>query len=295
MLDKAAARVESSHMTAEQDPRARVTVITGATSGIGRATALDLAARGDRLVCVGRSQTRGERLRREIARATGNRDVTLHTADLSSVADARRVAARIAADEPAIDILINNAGAIFQHRRETHEGLEMTFALNHCGYFVIANALMAAIAAAPMGRIVNVTSEAHRGAALDMKDLQSHRGYSGWRAYQRSKLANILFTRALQRRAGEVGVAAVHPGFVATRFGNNNGLMFRTVLTIAKATAISPARAAARVLHPARDAPVDEIRGRYFADHRAAEPSPEARDDDTAERLWARTEQIVAE
>src|SRR6185312_4690777 len=199
----------------------KICVITGATSGIGLEAAGQLARRGARLVLVGRDPRRGEaalvRLRALVPRV----EATIHYADLSLMAETRRLADELAAALPRIDVLIDNAGAVFDRHELTAEGLERTFALNHMAYFLLTNLLLDQLKAAAPSRIVVVASEAHRGAQLDFADLAGRRVGGGWQAYRRSKLANILFTAELARRLAGTGVTAncLHPGFVASRFG----------------------------------------------------------------------------
>src|SRR5262249_29237621 len=201
----------------------KLCVITGATSGIGLVAAERLAAQGAQLVLVGRDPARGgaaiARIRRRAPRAGGR----VHYADLSRLDALRTLAAGLNALS-RIDVLINNAGAMFWRREVTADGLERTFALNHLAYFVLTALLRDKLAASSPARIVNVASDAHRGARLDFGDLQSARNYSGIRAYSRSKLCNILFTRELARRLAGTGVTAncLHPGFVNSRFADNN-------------------------------------------------------------------------
>jgi NAD(P)-dependent dehydrogenase (short-subunit alcohol dehydrogenase family) len=213
-------------------------------------------------------------------------DHALHLADLSRLSEMKRVAAELAR-ESQIDVLINNAGALFNKRQETADGLEMTFALNHMAYFVITNLLLGKLKAG--ARIVTVASNAHRGARLDFDDLQSRRSYVGFPVYSRSKLCNILFNRELARRAAGSGVTAnaLHPGFVATRFGDNSGGLMRTVLKVAKPIgAISPEEGAKTIIYLASAPQVNNVSGEYFYECKPATPTAEARNDQDAKRLW---------
>jgi NAD(P)-dependent dehydrogenase (short-subunit alcohol dehydrogenase family) len=204
--------------------RRKVVVITGATSGIGRIAAERLAGRGARIVMVARDRERAEgtlALLREVGPDAAHR---VHYADLSLIADVKRVGAEIAAAEPRVDVLINNAGSMFGARKITAEGLERTFALNHMSYFVLTHGLRERLHAAAPSRVVNTASAAHLRATLDFDDLQSSGTYRARVAYGRSKLCNILFTRELARRLAGTGVTAncLHPGFVATNFGQRD-------------------------------------------------------------------------
>jgi len=266
----------------------KIVVITGGTSGIGQVAAESLARMGARVVLVARDQKRAgavlERLRRFGAAAAH----AAHYADLSSIAEGKRVAAEIAAAEPRIDVLINNAGALFNSRRITAEGLEMTFALNHMSYFVMTLGLLDALRAAGSARIVNTASAAHVGAKLDFADLQSSRSYSGFKVYGRSKLCNILFTRECARRIAGTGVTCncLHPGFVATRFGDQSGGLVQTVMPIAKLFAISTEKGADTITYLASAAEVAASNGQYFYQRRPTRPSPQAEDAAAAAQLW---------
>lgn len=267
--------------------RGKIVVVTGATAGIGRVACERLAAMGASLVLVARNRARAETLAVELMRA-GSPHVGVHVADLSQLAEVRRVAVELAA-LPAIDVVLNNAGAIFNRRAQTADGFERTFALNHLAYFALTNLLRDRLKASAPARVVNVASEAHRGAALAFDDLQTMCGYSGWLAYKRSKLCNILFTRALARRLAGSGVTAnaLHPGFVATNFGNNNGGVFRFGLGVAKRfMAIPPADGAKTPVYLVSAPEVAALSGLYFDKCAVREPSAAAQDDESAERLW---------
>ena len=274
----------------------KVCVITGATSGIGLIAAERLAAQGARLVLVGRDKARGEAaLARMKERAPGAR-LAIHYADLSLLAEMERLAATIAASEPRIDVLINNAGAMFSRRSVTADGLERTFALNHMAYFVLSNRLRDRLAAAAPARIVSVASAAHRGNTLDFGDLQSARSYRGFTVYGRSKLANILFTRELARRLAGTGVTAncLHPGFVATRFGDNSDGFIRVAIGVAKNLfAISPEKGAETIVYLASSPEVAGVSGGYFARSRPATPTAAAQDDAAARRLWEESAKLA--
>ncbi len=285
--------------------KGKVVVITGATSGIGQVAAERLASRGARLVLVARDKARGEatlgRLRpvpsgaglRELAPDIAHR---VHYADLSRLAQMKQVAAEIAAAEPRIDVLINNAGALFNSRRVTEDGLELTFALNHMAYFVLTHGLRERLVASAPARVINTSSNAHRRARVDFEDLQSANGYNGFKVYSRSKLLNILFTRELARRLAGTGVTAncLHPGFVATRFGDESGGLFSYVIRIAKKiTAISPEDGAETLVYLASSPKVTNASGDYFYKCRPAAPTREGQDDAAAKRLWAETARLA--
>lgn len=281
-------------MTSPADIAGKTFVITGATSGIGLQTALRLAAMGGRLALVGRDRSRGEAACAAVrARAPGS-EPALFVADLSRLGEVRRLAEDLTAALPRIDVLINNAGAIFHTRQTTPDGLERTFALNHLAYFLLTALLRERLAASAPARIVNVASEAHRRSTLDFDDLQSVRRYGGWKTYQRSKLCNILFTRALARRLAGTGVQAscLHPGFVASGFGDNTDGVFRFGVALAKRLfAIAPAEGAATSVHVATAPEV--VPGGYYVKCAPAIPSRAAQDDGAAERLWDISAKLV--
>jgi NAD(P)-dependent dehydrogenase (short-subunit alcohol dehydrogenase family) len=219
----------------------------------------------------------------------------VHYADLSSVAEVKRVGAEIAAVEPRADVLLNNAGSMFGARKITAEGLERTFALNHMSYFVLTHCLRESLAAAAPSRIVNTASAAHLRATLDFDDLQSAGAYRPGVAYGRSKLCNILFTRELARRLAGRGVITncLHPGFVATNFGQRDAGLFGWVLRGAMLFARPPEPGANTIVYLASSPEVADVSGGYFYDCRQIEPSPAARDDATAQRLWQESERIA--
>jgi NAD(P)-dependent dehydrogenase (short-subunit alcohol dehydrogenase family) len=198
----------------------------------------------------------------------------------------KRVGAEIAAAEPRIGVLVNNAGAAFTKRQLTEDGLEMTFALNHMSYFVLTHFLRPKMSAG--GRIVSTSSGAHRGAKLDFDDLQSEKRFSGFAVYGRSKLCNILFTRELARRLAGTGITAncLHPGFVATRFGSANGGLFAMALGLAKTFALSPEQGAQTIIYLASSPEVENVSGLYFSSSKAETPSKAAQNDADAKRLW---------
>ena len=278
------------------DMKDKVVVITGATSGIGQVAAEELAGMRARIVQIARDKERGETaLGRLRSRAPGIAH-SIYYADLSRVSEMKRVAAEIAKAEPRIDVLINNAGALFNSRQVTEDGLERTFALNHVSYFVITEGLRARLAASAPARVVNTSSDAHEGKKLDLDDLQSAKAYRGFNVYGVSKLCNIFFTRELARRLAGTGVTAncLHPGFVATRFGDQSGGMFSVVVRIAKSFALTPQKGAETIIYLATSPDVAGTTGEYFYKCRPATPSKEAQDDAKAARLWEQTEKLAA-
>ncbi len=268
----------------------KTVVVTGGGGGLGFQTAIALAGRGARLVIVGRDRARGEIALNYFRQASRDAVAEAHYADLSRLDEVRRIAATLAEKLDRIDVLVNNAGAIFNRREVTEDGLERTFALNHMGYFLLTRLLRDKLARSAPARIVNVASEAHRGARLDFTDLQNSKSFGGWKVYRRSKLCNILFTRELARRLAGSGVTAncLHPGFCATSIGNNTTGWFRQGVKLTKNLFAIPAERGARTAIYAASAPeLSDVTGAYFINSRIAAPSQEAQDDEAAERLWA--------
>ena len=275
--------------------RGKVVVITGATSGIGEVAAQRLADMGARIVLVARDETRGEAALRRLRSADKSLSHSIHYGDLSRIAEMKRLAVEIAAAEPRIDVLINNAGAIFGSRRLTADNLELTFATNHMAYFVLTLGLRERLLASSPARIVNTASDAHKGRVLDFDDLQSAKGFSALNVYGRSKLCNILFTRELSRRWSGHGVTVncLHPGFVATRIGNGSGGFLSRAARLAKTFAISPEKGAQTLVYLASSPDVANVSGEYFYRCRQATPTAEARDDVAAERLWVESAKLA--
>ena len=266
----------------------KVCMVTGATSGIGLVTAQALARDGAKVIVVGRNPERGAATVGRIQQETGNSAVELMVADLSVQAQVRQLASEVQRRFAHIDVLINNAGALFGQRQLTAEGIEMTFALNHLAYFLLTNLVLDRLSASASGRVVNVSSEAHRGARLDFSDLQGEHRYRGWRAYAQSKLANILFTYELARRLEGTGVVtnALHPGFVATNFGWNNRSVTAALWRILQLAAISPEQGAQTIIYLASSAEVEDVTGKYFVKNKAVRSSEASCDRTVAERLW---------
>jgi len=274
----------------------KTVLVTGATSGIGFAAASQLASMGARVILVGRNETKGDLAKKKILSSTPQAVLRFFRADLSYQQDIKILVEQLISSEPKLDILINNAGAFFQTRQESKEGLEMTFALNHMGYFVLTNGLLDMLETSVDSRIINVASNAHFGAALDFADLQMEKKYRGWKAYQRSKLANILFTNELARRLKpkKVSVNALHPGFVRTNFGNNNSFVFRWGMRVAMfLKAISVEKGAETLVYLASDPSLDGVSGTYFANCKKISSSTEARENVASERLWRKSEELT--
>lgn len=290
-----------------KEMKGKVVVITGATSGIGQVAAENLASMGARIVQVARDEGRGQEALKRLRERAPDGAHSIYYADLLRLSEMKRVASEIAAAEPRIDVLINNAGAMCGSRRLTEDGLEHTFALNHMAYFVLTHGLRERLLASAPARVVNTASDAHEGARLDFNDLQSAEifrggflaslryGGPGFRVYGRSKLCNILFTRELARRLGGTGVTAncLHPGFVATRFGDQSGGLMSFGIRIGKRFALSPQRGAETLIYLASSPEVASVTGKYYYKCRPIEPTREAQDDASAQRLWAETSRLA--
>jgi NAD(P)-dependent dehydrogenase (short-subunit alcohol dehydrogenase family) len=272
----------------------KTVVITGATNGIGEAAAIALAKQGAHLVLVGRDPTRGADTLAKV-KAAGDPNAQLLLADLSSQAEIRKLAGQLQA-LPRIDVLVNNAGAVFTTRQVTVDGLERTFALNHLAYFLLTELLLDKIKGSAPARIVNVASEAHRSGKLDFDDLQLEKKFSTFAAYGTSKLANILFTRELARRLAGSGVTAnvLHPGTVATGFGRNNPGLFGLAIRLLRPFFRTPEKGAETIVYLAADPALDGVTGEYFADRRPKTPTKRAQSDADAAKLWTVSEKLVA-
>jgi len=262
-------------------------LITGATAGIGLVTARALAQMGAKVVIIGRNPAKTSAVAAEITRMTGNPQVAILVGDLSSFAEVRRLADEFKNRFDSLNILINNAGAFFFNHLVSADGFEMTLALNHLSPFLLTNLLMDRLEASKPARVITVSSGAHWTGHINPDTLNGYRGFRGWRAYSQSKLMNILFTRELARRVGD-GITAncLHPGFVATNFAKNNGLIFRLIMPLVDLTAISPEQGAKTSIYLASSPEVANITGEYFYQCEVAPTSMDARDMDAARRLW---------
>jgi len=278
------------------DKKGKVCVLTGATRGIGRAAADALAKTGMTLALVGRDSARVAETVAAVRKGSGNGQVEGLVADLSLRSEVRRLAADIRRQYRRLDILVNNAGAIFTRREETAEGTEKTLALNHLGYFLLTLELLDLLKASAPSRVVNVASEAHRGARLDFDDLENRKRYAGFRVYGQSKLMNVLFTAELARRlaGSRVTVNALHPGVVATGFGHNTPGLFSTLVKIGAPFLTTPEKGALTLVYLATSDDVEGVTGKYFAKCREVRPSAAARDGEAAKKLWEATERLVA-
>ena len=277
----------------------RVCLITGASNGIGKETAVGLAARGARVIMVARDPARGEAALADVRDRSASGDVELLLADLASLDEVRRLAREVRDRHDRLHVLVNNAGAFNSQRSETKDGFETTFGVNHLAHFLLTAELLDVVRASAPARIVNVSSAAHIGARLDFDDLQSQRHYGGMRAYGKSKLANVLFTYELARRLEGTGVTAnaVHPGVVLTGFGRNNtglmGLGFEVFHIFARPFLLTPERGADTTIYLASSPGVEGVTGKYFVKRVAVPSTPSSYDEATQKRLWEVSEQLV--
>jgi NAD(P)-dependent dehydrogenase (short-subunit alcohol dehydrogenase family) len=272
-----------------ESPGVTFVVLTGATRGIGRAAAVELAREGAEVALVGRDAARVEAVALAAEEAGGGR-VHQHVADLAVMAEVRALAEDIRARYAQIDVLANNAGAVFVSRKETSEGLEQTFALNHLAPFLLTALLRDRLDG---GRVVTTSSGAHKAGHLDLDDLQSERSYSTMNVYGTSKLCNILFTRELARRAPELHANCFHPGVVRTGFGKNETGILRVLTTLGGPLLRSPQRGARSLVWLACSDDASGLTGRYVVDEKVVEPSAQAQDDTLAAGLWERSSELV--
>ena len=273
----------------------RVVLITGATNGIGRATAEALAAAGATVVVHGRSREKAEAAARDVAEKTGHRGVEAIVADFGELDQVRRMAAEFRARHGRLHVLVNNAGLVAFDRRATHDGFESHFAVNHLAPFLLTNLLLETLTAGAPARIVTVSSALHARGRIDFADLQAKRRYGGVSAYANSKLANVLFTTELARRLQGSGVTAncLHPGVVATGLANDNKGLFALGWRVAKNFMISPEKGARTSVFLAESPEVEGVSGRYFDDCREVSPAAAAREEETARRLWQVSEELA--
>ena len=278
-----------------EDIKGKICLITGATSGIGKVTARELARKGARLVIVSHNQLKCENTVASIQDETGNKDIEYMVADLSSQDQIHQLASGFLDRHDHLDVLINNAGAIFLSREVSVDGIEMTWALNHLNYFLLTNLLLDTLKASAPARIINVASAAHRGAKINFDDLQAEHHFNGMQAYSQSKLANILFTYELARRlqGTQVTANALHPGFVASNFAKNNGGLVRLGMGVAQLFAISPEKGAETSIYLASSPEVEGISGSYFVKKEAVKSDPASYNEETAQKLWQVSEAMT--
>ena len=273
----------------------RSVLVTGGTGGIGRATALGLATMGAHLAITGRDRGRAEGAAGEI-RAAGGGQVDVFVADLSSQSEVRQLADEVLQSLSRIDVLVNNVGGYWNTRHVTADGLERTFALNHLAPFLLTNLLLDRLKQSAPARVVTVSSNAQATGRIDFDDLQGERSYSGARAYNQSKLANILFTYELARRLQGTSVTAnaLHPGVVSTSFGAEDpGGVQRLFVPFMRPFMKVPAQGAATSIHVASAPELEHVTGRYFADSTPKRSSNRSYDEAAAARLWQVSADLV--
>jgi NAD(P)-dependent dehydrogenase (short-subunit alcohol dehydrogenase family) len=266
----------------------KICLITGATSGIGKAAAISLASQGAITILVSRNSEKGERVRNEIIKRTKNEEVFVYVADLSLQREIRQLAEQVRTKHPRLDVLLNNAGGIFDKRIVTPDGIEMTLALNHLGYFLLTSLLLPQLKAAPGARIINLSSDAHRVGTLEFTDIGYERGYTAVKAYARSKLLNLLFTYELARHlvGTHVKVNAMHPGAVRSNFGKElsgiGGFVFKYLDVFMR----SPEKGADTAIWLASDPSLEGTTGKYFSDRKEKKSSGISYDLGLAKQLW---------
>ncbi len=273
----------------------KTVVITGANGGIGAATALELVRRGAEATLLCRSPDRGEEAAERIRSAVPTGKVSVIRCDLANLGSVRAAAEVVLDRHPRIDVLVNNAGLFLPRRQTTSDGFEATVQINHLGPFLLTALLAPRLLDSAPARIVNVSSEAHRGARLDFDDLMSERRYRGFQVYGTSKLMNVLHARALARRLepSKVTVNALHPGVVNTGFAQDEKSVFGWAFRVFAPLFKTPEQGAATTITLASDRIGGEVSGRYFANSKEKRPSAAALDDKSAERLYEESERLT--
>jgi len=287
-------------MTNDTTMNGKVVLITGGNAGVGKETAVGLAREGADVVFTARDATRGADALADIRERSGNDTVEVMALDLASFASIRSFSEAFLASHDRLDVLVNNAGLVQKRRALTDDGFEMTFGVNHLGHFLLTSLLLDRLRASAPARVVVVSSHAHKhaGGGLDFDDLQSERAYKSFQVYGKTKLANIYFTREQARRVdpAEVTVNALHPGFVASRFGRDGdtGRLGNVAMVLGRPFAISPEKGALTSIWLASSPDVEGTTGGYFYKCKPSTPSKLAQDDETARRLWTATDELIA-
>ena len=279
-----------------KDMNGKVCLVTGATDGIGKVSARVLAEKGAKVIIVGRNPEKSATVLAELKSSSGNENIDLLMADLAVMQEVYDLAEQVISHYDRLDILLNNAGGYFAKHELTSDGLERTFALNHMSYFLLTNKLMELLKSSAPARIVNVSSDAHYGVDMDFENLNGEQEYKAWKAYQKSKLANVLFTYELLKKVpADITVNCLHPGFVATNFGHNIGGFFGPVLKIAqRISAIDPEEGAKTSIFLCSAPEVKGVSGKYFYKCQPKTSSRESRNMDTGKRLWQISSDIAS-
>lgn len=266
----------------------KVCLVTGATSGIGEVTAREIARIGCRVVITARNEQKADDAVKKLRAESGSFEIDSLVADLSSQAEVRKLADQFKRENDRLDILINNAGAIYLRRSLSPDGIEMTLAVNHLAPFLLTNMLLDLLIKSAPSRIINVASNSHVGQEIDFSDLESRNGYRFMRVYGRSKLANVLFTYELSRRLAGKGVTvnALHPGLVGTNMGANNGWLVKFFLPLFRLVSMSPDEGAETSIYLASSSEVEGVSGKYFYQKKQIPSSPNSYDEDIARQLW---------
>lgn len=271
-------------------------MITGGTSGLGYRTAFILAQdKNNKLILIGRNKKKGNDAVSKIKNETKNSNIKFLNADLSSINETSLLANKLISEK--INVLINNAGALFYTRNKSTEGIEKTFALNHLSYFVLTNLMLKNKTIVNGGRIINVASGAHRGVDLNFDDIEMVSNYNGWKCYKKSKLCNVLFTKKLSEltKKNKITVNCLHPGFVKTNFGKNNtgfaGLVIKSLMNF---FAIKVEEGAKTIIYLASSPEVENISGKYFYQSKINKPSNFAENNSSAEKLWKHSIETIS-
>jgi len=275
----------------------KTAVVTGANSGIGKITALELAKRNYRVVMVCRNQEKAAAAKQEIAEETDNECVQIEICDLSLMSNIRRSAKQIRETNTSIDLLVNNAGLLPQSERQTtSEGFEMTFAVNHLAYFLLTRELLPALKSAESGRVVNVASEAHKSGTFDSENLQLENGYSTVKAYGNSKLFNIMFTRQLHKELDGTNIStfSLHPGVVNTNFAADSDSFFAKLFNLGRFFMLSPEKGASTSVYLCTEPGIEHLSGHYFIKSKPAKPSGIAMDDAACRQLWEKSKKLIS-
>ncbi len=272
----------------------KVVLITGATSGIGKAAALEIAGLGATTIITYRDRRKGENTLNEIRSKTGNSDVHMLELDLASLNSARQLAERFSKEYDRLDVLVNNAGGYFGYRNLTQDGFEYTFGVNHLGHFLLTNLLKDRLISG-RARIINVSSAASVAGRINFDDLMLENGFAGFKAYSQSKLANILFSYELDRRWGSDGISvnAVHPGTVGTNFGNEAKPTFKWLIKIGKPVLKTPKQGADTIVYLASSADIEGVSGKYFARRKPIRSNKLSYIKEDWTRLWEVSEELT--